>query len=134
MPIDSELRALRPGDRVYRVLCTGGLCIEVRPSDAKLWCSRRAGRSSRAALGEYPVVSLAEARTWRGNACTPIKGRSRYTPRECSEVEKGGNYFCQTFKDVLITTKSRHKADRSPYGVDGLSEAIQPSIALSSSK
>ncbi len=43
---------------------TNGLCIEVRPSGSKLWRYRyrHAGKASMAALGEYPLMTLAEVR------------------------------------------------------------------------
>ncbi|MGH8233374.1 MAG: Arm DNA-binding domain-containing protein [Rhodanobacteraceae bacterium] len=37
MLTDTKLRALKPRQSVYRIADGGGLCIEVRPTGAKLW-------------------------------------------------------------------------------------------------
>ncbi|WP_395679499.1 tyrosine-type recombinase/integrase [Dokdonella sp.] len=67
---DTKLRSLRPRDAVYRVADSNGLAIEVRPSGARLWRYRYRfnGAASMLALGEYPEVSLAEARKRRDDA------------------------------------------------------------------
>jgi len=61
---DTKLRGLKPKAAVYRIADANGLTIEVRPTGAKLWRYRyrHAGKASMATLGEYPAVSLLEAR------------------------------------------------------------------------
>ena len=47
-----------------------GLVLRVTPADTKTWCfrfprpPRLCGRPSRATIGRYPDVSLAQARAW----------------------------------------------------------------------
>ncbi|MDN5923761.1 MAG: tyrosine-type recombinase/integrase [Xanthomonadales bacterium] len=68
---DSKLRALRPlADAVRRLTDGKGLAIEVRPSGARLWRYRYRfnGKASMLSLGEYPGVSLADARRLRDEA------------------------------------------------------------------
>ena len=67
MLTDTKLRAMKRREKVYRVADTNGLCIEVRPTGAKLWRYRyrHGGKPNMFALGEYPVMSLAEARAER---------------------------------------------------------------------
>jgi len=64
MLTDARLRALKPRARLYRVADRDGLCIEVRPTGARLWRFRYrfAGKAQMVGLGEYPVVGLQEAR------------------------------------------------------------------------
>ncbi|WP_343123022.1 Arm DNA-binding domain-containing protein [Xanthomonas sp. GPE 39] len=64
MLTDTKIRGLKPKDRVYRVADSNGLCIEVRSTGAKLWRYRYrySGKASMAPMGEYPAVSMAEAR------------------------------------------------------------------------
>lgn len=64
---DTRLRALKPRATVYRVSDMGGLSIEVRPSGAKCWRFRYrfAGKANMLALGEYPAMSLQDARRER---------------------------------------------------------------------
>jgi len=61
---DAKLRALKPKAALYRVADMGGLCIEVRPTGAKKWRYRYrfAGKANMLDLGDYPVVSLQDAR------------------------------------------------------------------------
>jgi len=58
--IDNARAKVRP----YKLADTGGLCLLIAPSGARLWRWRYrfAGKEKMMALGEYPVVSLAEAR------------------------------------------------------------------------
>ncbi|MGN6312836.1 MAG: tyrosine-type recombinase/integrase [Rhodanobacteraceae bacterium] len=65
MPLtDTRLRALKPRPRLYRVADRDGLCIEVRPTGARLWRFRYrfAGKAQMIGLGAYPEVSLQDAR------------------------------------------------------------------------
>jgi len=68
MPMkDTEVRALRAGDRSIKKADGKGLYIEVFPNGSKLWRLkyRFAGTEKRLALGAYPEVSLADARKHR---------------------------------------------------------------------
>jgi len=67
MLTDTKLRVLKPRPTVYRIADTGGLCIEVRPTGAKLWRYRyRAGqKANMIGLGKYPSMSLQQARRER---------------------------------------------------------------------
>lgn len=65
MPLtDTRLRALKPRERLYRIADRDGLCIEVRPTGARLWRFRYrfAGKPQMIGLGAYPEVSLQDAR------------------------------------------------------------------------
>lgn len=61
---DTAVRAIKPGDKPYKVHDRGGLFLMVKPTGSKLWRWRYRfdSREKLMALGEYPVVSLAEAR------------------------------------------------------------------------
>ncbi|HJP98740.1 MAG TPA: integrase arm-type DNA-binding domain-containing protein [Rhodanobacteraceae bacterium] len=67
---DTELRALRPHQKLYRRADAGGLCIEVHPGGARYWRYRYrfAGKAKMLSLGVYPDVSLADARRRRDDA------------------------------------------------------------------
>ncbi|RDS82210.1 DUF4102 domain-containing protein [Dyella monticola] len=107
MLTDTKLRGLKPRDKVYRVADTNGLCIEVRPSGTKLWRYRyrHAGKPSMAALGEYPTMSLSEARTERDKARALVK--SGASPAQVAKaeratrLEKVGNTFASVALEFL---------------------------------
>lgn len=78
MLTDTKLRGLKAKATVYRVADPNGLCIEVRTTGAKLWRYRYryryAGKASMAALGEYPMMVLTDARAERDRMRALVKG------------------------------------------------------------
>lgn len=75
MLTDTKLRSLKPKGKIYRVADSNGLCIEVRPAGTKFWRYRYryAGKPTMASLGEYPALSLADARAARDKARVLLK-------------------------------------------------------------
>ena len=75
MLTDTKLRSLKPKAKIYRVADSNGLCIEVRTSGTKFWRYRYryAGKPTMATLGEYPAMSLADARVEREKARALLK-------------------------------------------------------------
>lgn len=85
MLTDTKLRALKPRARLYRVADGKGLCIEVPPTGSKLWRFRyrHNGKARMLGLGEWPHVSLADARTLRDQARALVaKGLDPSTERQ----------------------------------------------------
>lgn len=72
---DAKCRNAKPADKPQRLGDGAGLFLEVRPNGSKLWRYRYeiAGRENMLALGEYPAVSLADARKARDDARTLVK-------------------------------------------------------------
>ena len=71
MPLtDIKIRQAKPSDKPVKLADTAGLYLEVKPSGSKLWRYRYriAGREYLFAIGEYPQVSLADARKARDDA------------------------------------------------------------------
>lgn len=65
MPLsDTAIRTLKPGKKAYKTYDRDGLFLLVSLSGSKLWRWRYrfAGKEKLMALGEYPVVGLAQAR------------------------------------------------------------------------
>src|ERR1700722_89299 len=61
---DTAIRATTPGKRPYKVYDRDGLFLLINSSGSKLWRWRYrfGGKEKLMALGEYPVVNLAQAR------------------------------------------------------------------------
>ena len=59
-----EIENAKPSGKPYKLADGGGLCLLVAPSGARLWRWRYRfdGKEKMMALGEYPLVSLAQAR------------------------------------------------------------------------
>ncbi|MFZ2751992.1 MAG: Arm DNA-binding domain-containing protein, partial [Lysobacteraceae bacterium] len=88
MLTDTKLRTLKAKAKLYRVADTNGLCIEVRTNGARIWRYRYryAGKASMVGLGEYPAVSLAEARAERDRLRVLVKGGGN--PAHVARVER----------------------------------------------
>ncbi|MEG1502406.1 MAG: integrase arm-type DNA-binding domain-containing protein [Synergistaceae bacterium] len=61
---DTKIKSLKPAEKMYRILDAERLYIEVRPTGKKVWRLKYTlhGKEGTISLGEYPTVSLAEAR------------------------------------------------------------------------
>jgi hypothetical protein len=59
-----QIENAAPKDKAYKLADSGGLCLLIAPSGAKLWRWRYrfAGKEKMMALGEFPVITLKEAR------------------------------------------------------------------------
>jgi integrase len=64
---DRQVAALKPNTKRYMACVGSNLYVEVMPSGAKYWRfrSREKGKETRLDLGEYPHISLTEARKKR---------------------------------------------------------------------
>ncbi len=64
MLTDTQCRAAKPKEKLYRLNDADGLCLEIKPNGKKAWHYRFKfnGKSSMFPLGEYPLVKLVEAR------------------------------------------------------------------------
>ncbi len=99
MLTDTKLRALKPRETVYRVADANGLCVEVRPTGAKLWRYRYryAGKAKMIALGEYPSVPLVDARTRRDDAravlATGVDPTVNAKAKRAAVIENAANTF-----------------------------------------
>jgi integrase len=71
MPLsDAKVRALKAKDAPYKISDTDGLYVLVSPSGAKLWrlAYRNFGKQKTLAFGQYPAVTLLDARQARNEA------------------------------------------------------------------
>ena len=88
MLTDTKLRSLKPRDSAYRIADTNGLCIEVRPTGAKVWRYRYryAGKASIVTLADYPRMSLTEARAERDRLRALVKGGAN--PAQVARIDR----------------------------------------------
>jgi len=76
MPLtDARIRATKPAAKPVKLTDGGGLYLEVRPSGKKLWRYRYriVDKENLFAIGEYPEISLAEARGEHDKARALVK-------------------------------------------------------------
>lgn len=75
MLTDTAIRKAKPEDKPYRLSDSGGLVLQISPSGGKLWRYRYRfdNKEKMLALGQYPDVSLADARAARDKAKADLK-------------------------------------------------------------
>lgn len=115
MLTDTKLRGLKPKANVYRVADTNGLCIEVRTTGAKLWRYRYryAGKASMAALGEYPMMSLSDARAERDRMRALVKGGAN--PAHVARIERAAQI--ERAETTFAAVALEHLAKRAKEGL-----------------
>nr|WP_322941285.1 Arm DNA-binding domain-containing protein [Pseudomonas sp. s4] len=118
MPLtDVQIRQAKPGEKPRKLSDKRGLYVEIRPTGAKLWRYRYKieGKENVFALGEYPEMSLAEARTERDKARGLVKqGRHpshvRNTARAKQTLENRSS-----FKEVALEWISKKNGISDSY-------------------
>lgn len=132
MLTDTKIRAQKPRERAYRVADAQGLCLEVRPSGAKVWRYRyrHAGQASMITLGEYPTMGLADARAERDRLRALV--RSGANPAHVARVERitKAGQAATTFGAVgLELLEKRAKEGLSPQSVKRERRLIEKDMA-----
>lgn len=104
MPLtDTKIRNTKPGDKPIKLADGQGLYLDVRPSGAKIWRYRywiTPTKDGIYTIGEYPAVSLADARKERELAREQVKqGMNPTQVREAGRLERMGEN-ANTFEAV----------------------------------
>ncbi len=104
-----EIDSAKPTDKSYKLADGGGLCLLVPPSGAKLWRWRYRfdGKEKMMALGEYPLISLKEARERQAevrkalaNGFDPMAERKAQGEAKQKEVEARQREAENSFENV----------------------------------
>jgi len=132
MLTDTKLRSLKPREDAYRVADTNGLCIEVRPSGAKVWRYRyrHSGKASMITLAEYPIMSLGEARAERDRLRALVKGGAN--PAVVARIERAAQAERaeSTFSVIAIELlEKRTKEGLTPGSVKRERRLIEKDLA-----
>lgn len=86
---DTKLRSAKPRAKPYKLPDEKGLYLDVRPSGAKIWRYRfwkADGKDGIYTIGEYPAVSLSEARQKREEARKLVK--QGVNPTQAKELDR----------------------------------------------
>ncbi|AYH11944.1 integrase [Pectobacterium parmentieri] len=118
MPLtDAKIRSTKPTSKPIKLADGGGLYLEVRPSGSKLWRYRYriAGKENVFALGEYPTLSLAEARAEHDKARALVK--QAIHPAHQRQLERMANHSANanTFETVAREWIDKKSPDWTPY-------------------
>ena len=98
MLTDVKIRNLRSKDKLYRIADSHGLTLEINPNGSKLWRHRFRfnTKATMMSLGNYPEVSLLDARQYRDSNKQLIK--QGINPVQEKLVH---STYKKTFKDVF---------------------------------
>ncbi|MEI5699727.1 integrase arm-type DNA-binding domain-containing protein [Acinetobacter baumannii] len=113
---DSKIKTLKPTEKMYRILDAERLYIEVRPSGKKIWRFKYTlnGKEGTISFGEYPSVSLADARKRKEDAKALLaKGINPVEDRNQKEEEKRAatNNSFKAITEEFIKEKMKYKSE-----------------------
>lgn len=121
MLTDMKIRNLKPKESVYRIADMEGLCIEIRPSGGKFWRYRyRLNNVPKMyAMGEYPVMSLDDARKERAKLKSMVeKGDDPFLQKQIElkqkkvELDAKFKFFAEQYYEDKKSTKSAGYANQ----------------------
>lgn len=123
---DTKIRSLKPTDKIYRVMDSLGLYIEIRPNGRKYWRYRYQWqkKTTMMGLGEYPMVLLAEARRKRDDAKAILIGGEN--PSQANKDNEMSGIF--TFKQIAEEFKSENLSTRSERYVNQFEASMQKDV------
>ena len=105
MLTDTQLRNAKPKEKPYKLTDGNGLYLEVRPNGSKLWRYRYriSGKENLFAVGDYPAMSLTEARGEREAARKLVKQGIHPSHQRRTETLRRSIEAESTFKAVAET-------------------------------
>ncbi len=113
---DAEIRRLKPGSKIMKISDGGGLQLRVETTGTKRWvlAYRFNGKQKELALGVYPTISLAAARTKRDEAKVVLaNGFDPSEKRKTDRIEQqitATNTFALVAEEFLAKAKRENKA------------------------
>ncbi len=115
---DTKLRNAKPTEKPYILQDGNGLYLEVRPSGAKFWRYRywlTPEKDGRYTIGEYPAVSLSEARRERERVRELVKQGYNPTQEKTTEKLRQTHERATTFEAVANEWLDRRKGKWTAY-------------------
>lgn len=118
MITDAQIKKCKPSEKRYQLTDGGGLIIEVMPSGRKYWRVDIVvdGRRARKTLGEWPALSVSEARMRAGemrqrmrDGLPAVEERRQGTTFGAVALEFLGDYLKR------LTTESERKGQRRKF-------------------
>lgn len=116
MLTDAQCRGAKPADKTVKLTDSHGLYLEVKPTGVKAWRYRYriAGKENLFAIGNYPGVSLQEARKARDDARALVKQGVHPAHRRRLDRLVRASELADTFEGVALEYIERNEADWAP--------------------
>ncbi|QRX80910.1 integrase arm-type DNA-binding domain-containing protein [Glaciimonas sp. PAMC28666] len=125
---DTKIRTAKPTDKPYILQDGNGLYLEVRPSGSKYWRYRfwlTPEKDGRYTIGEYPAISLSEARRERERAREMVKLGINPTHEKQTDKLRQAVSRATTFEAVTREWLDK-KADKlTPYSLKQMTSAFE---------
>jgi len=115
---DTKVRTAKPTEKPYVLQDGSGLYLEVRPTGAKFWRYRywlTPEKDGRYTIGEYPSVSLSEARRERERVRELVKQGIHPTQEKLTEKLRQSHERANTFEAIAREWLERKKGKWSAY-------------------
>lgn len=117
MITDTKARKAKAREKTYRIADAGGLALEVRPSGAKFWRYRYRlhGKAGMFTVGEYPTITISEARGIRDWAKKCVaNGEAPSDVKRREQAEKQAQQ-ANTLEEIGKEWIAKNKSEWSPY-------------------
>lgn len=113
---DTAIRANKPRTKSYKLTDSGGLHLLITPKGGKLWrlAYRFAGKQKTLALGAYPAVTLAEARTGRDAARKHLAAGIDPSIKRKIDKQSAANTFRLVGDELLDKFEREGRGPRDP--------------------
>lgn len=132
-----EIENAKPSDKSYKLADGGGLCLLVAPSGSKLWRWRYRfhGKEKMMALGEYPLVTLKEARERHFAArktldvgVDPMAERKADTEAEQSKIKARQREAERSFEKIACAWWEWWSIGKSPRHADTVMRRLKADV------
>lgn len=116
MLTDAKVRTLKPKEKSYRILDAERLYIEVRPTGKKIWRFKYTlhGKEGTISFGEYPAVSLVQARKLKDEAKAKLATGLNPSQEKKKERMEKQLKVKNTFKAIaeeFVAEKMKYKSE-----------------------
>ena len=126
---DVRIRNARPTGKTFKLSDSDGLYLEVRTTGAKIWRYRfylPNGKDSRYTIGEYPGVSLSDARAERDRVRELVRKGVNPTAARREDVIKAQAEADNTFKTVALEWIEKKRPTWTP----GTCQQVESFLAI----
>ncbi|HAX4192565.1 TPA: tyrosine-type recombinase/integrase [Escherichia coli] len=128
---DIKVRTAKPTDKQYKLTDGSGMHLLVHPNGSKYWCLqyRFDGKQKMLALGVYPDVSLADARTRRDDARNLLA--NNIDPGDKKKSDKIEQEEARTFEQLAVewhATNKKWSEEHSRRVLKSLEDNLFPAI------
>lgn len=126
---DVKIRNARATGKTFKLSDSDGLYLEVRPTGAKIWRYRfylPNGKDSRYTIGDYPGVSLSDARAERDRVRELVRRGINPTAARRDDEERAQAEAANTFKTVALEWIEKKR----PTWTEGTHQQVKSFLAI----